>query len=124
MVYVWVVIVHVFTDGEVMRVNQLFVLQIVRTEVAAIWYLHLRSRIFWIKLLRHSSQVSLQEVFPTAGTILGGTRVYLGGINFVDSKEIFVRFGNLIVTGQFQSMLYNRHRTLEPFWVFLWFQFN
>jgi hypothetical protein len=36
MVYVWVVIVHVFTDGEVMRVNQLFVLQIVLTEVAAI----------------------------------------------------------------------------------------
>jgi hypothetical protein len=47
---------------------------------------------------------SLQEVFPTAGTILGGTQVYLGGINFVASKEIFVRFGNLIVTGQFQSM--------------------
>jgi hypothetical protein len=47
---------------------------------------------------------SLQEVFPTAGTILGGTQVYLGGINFVDSKEIFVRFGNLIVKGQYQSM--------------------
>ncbi len=47
---------------------------------------------------------SLQEVFPTAGTVLGGTQVYLGGINFVDSKEIFVRFGNMIVTGKFQSM--------------------
>ncbi len=47
---------------------------------------------------------SLQEVFPTAGTALGGTQVYLGGINFVDSKEIFVRFGNLIVKGQYQSM--------------------
>jgi hypothetical protein len=35
MVYVWVVIALVFTDGEVMRVNQLFVLQIVLTEVAA-----------------------------------------------------------------------------------------
>ena len=47
---------------------------------------------------------SLQEVFPTAGNVLGGTQVYLGGINFVDSKEIFVRFGNRIVSGQFRSM--------------------
>jgi hypothetical protein len=46
----------------------------------------------------------LQEIFPTAGTISGGTRVYLGGINFVDSKEIFVRFGDLIVIGEYQSM--------------------
>ena len=47
---------------------------------------------------------SLQEVYPTAGTTLGGTQIYLGGINFVDSKEIFVRFGSLIVTGRYQSM--------------------
>jgi hypothetical protein len=47
---------------------------------------------------------SLQEVFPTAGNVLGGTQVYLGGINFVDSKEIFVRFGHMVVSGQFKSM--------------------
>ncbi len=47
---------------------------------------------------------TLQEIFPTAGNVIGGTQVLLGGINFVDSKEIFVRFGNMIVAGQFQSM--------------------
>lgn len=46
---------------------------------------------------------TLTKISPTLGPISGGTEVYLQGYNFIDSKALACRFGDIIVKAEFRS---------------------